>query len=404
MRSRLPTVPALLGIGVVATVFSLLNASMGDYPRDAGPTVDALLDGDLGAAIAGQPLMGSLSVLVRLPFAAAADLAGGGGLLAYQLGSIPCVAAAGVLGLALARWMERRGASRAACIATIVFSMVNPLTREALALGHPEELLGGALCVGAVLAARRGHAARAGVLLGLALATKQWALIAVLPALAAAPRKRLRLALVAGGVAAALTLPLVAGNLSGFTQSTQQAAWGGQSVNPWNLLWPLAGSEDRVVSVGDERHVVTVRVLPLWLAHLMHPLIVVLALPLTAAWWFSRRRTPDDALALLALLFLLRCLLDPVDNAYYHVPFLLSLTAWEGLVRRGLPLVSMLCCATIYYTLYKAGWTDDLALRNALYLAATLPAVAWLAARLYVPRRAAGSRVTRPPLAAPGTA
>ena len=125
-----------------------------------------------------------------MPFAAAADLAGGGDLLVYQLGSIPCVAAAGVLGLAIARWMERRGASRAACIATIVFSMVNPLTREALVLGHPEELLGGALCVGAVLAALRGRSTRAGLLLGLALATKQWALIAVLPVLAAAPAQR----------------------------------------------------------------------------------------------------------------------------------------------------------------------------------------------------------------------
>jgi hypothetical protein len=126
--------------------------------------------------------MGALSILVRLPFAALAGFAGGGDLLAYQLGSIPCVAAAGVLGLAIARWMERRGASRAACIATVVFSMVNPLTWEALALGHPEELLGGALCAGAVLAALRGHSTRAGLLLGLALATKQWALIAVLPA------------------------------------------------------------------------------------------------------------------------------------------------------------------------------------------------------------------------------
>ncbi|MGH2979876.1 MAG: glycosyltransferase 87 family protein [Solirubrobacterales bacterium] len=404
MRSRLPTVPALLGIGVVATLLSLLNSSTGDYPSDAGPTIRALLDGDLGAAIASQPLMGSLSVLVRLPFAAVAELTGGGELLAYQLGSIPCVAAAGVLGLAIARWMERRGAGRVACIATVAFSMVNPLTREALALGHPEELLGGALCAGAVLAALRGHSGRAGVLLGLALATKQWALIAVLPALAAVPAQRLRLAACAGAVAAVLTLPLIAGNLSGFSETTQQAAWGGQSVNPWNLLWPLADSQDRVISIGGDERVVSVRVLPLWLAHLMHPLIVALALPLTAAWWFSRRRTPDDALALLALLFLLRSLLDPVNNVYYHVPFLLSLTAWEGLARRGPPLVSMLCSATIYYALYKAGWADELALRNALYLAATVPPAVWLAVRLYVPRRAARPGVARRQLPAPGTA
>jgi hypothetical protein len=404
MRSRLPTGPALLGIGVVATLLSLANGSTGDYPNDAGRTIGALLDGHVAAALSGQPLMGSLSIAVRLPFAALADLAGGGELLAYQLGSIPCVAAAGLLGLAVARWMERRGASPGACVATVAFSMVNPLTWEALRLGHPEELLGGALCVGAVLAALRGHSGRAGVLLGLALATKQWALIAVLPVLVTVPERRLRVALVAGAVAAALTLPLVAGNAAGFSDATRQAAWGGERVHPWNAVWPLAAVEDRVISIGDEERVVTVRVLPTWLAHLMHPLIVLIAAPLTAAWWLSRRRTPDDALALVALLFLLRSLLDPVNNAYYHAPFLLSLIAWEGLVRRGPPVLSMLSSVTVYYAIYKAGWTDDIALRNALYLAATLPVGVWLAVRLYVPRRSARSRIARPALAARSSA
>jgi hypothetical protein len=100
-------------------------------------------------------------------------------------------------------------------------------------------------------------------------------------------------------------------------------------------------------------------------------------------WWRSPRRTPDDVLALLALLFLMRSLLDPVNNAYYHLPFLLALIAWEGLTRRGPPLLSLLSSATIYYTIYKAGWTEDVAVRNALYLAATLPVMVFLAVRLY---------------------
>ena len=122
----------------------------------------------------------------------------------------------------------------------------------------------------------------------------------------------------------------------------------------------------------------------------------------------SRRRTPDDVLALLALLFLLRCLLDPVDNAYYHVPFLLALVAWEGLTRRGPPVVSLLSSAAIYYTIYKAGWTDDVAARNALYLLvdgagrpvadrAALPAVAQAAARC-APGRCPSRAGTRDPL------
>jgi len=62
-------------------------------------------------------------------------------------------------------------------------------------------------------------------------------------------------------------------------------------------------------------------------------------------------------------------------------------------------VVSMLCSVTVYYTIYKAGWTDDIAVRNALYLAATLPVGMWLAVRLYVPRRAARPRIARPALA-----
>ena len=41
---------------------------------------------------------------------------------------------------------------------------------RALEIGHPEELVGGALCVGALLAAARDRATLAAVLLGLALA------------------------------------------------------------------------------------------------------------------------------------------------------------------------------------------------------------------------------------------
>jgi hypothetical protein len=50
------------------------------------------------------------------------------------------------------------------------------------------------------------------------------------------------------------------------------------------------------------------------------------------------------------------------------------------------------------------GWIDDLAIRTTLYLVATLPVAAWLAIRLYVPRRATSRAASRRPLAAPGTA
>ena len=66
----------------------------------------------------------------------------------------------------------------------------NPITLRALDIGHPEELLGAVLCAGAVLAALRGRATLAGVLLGLAMANKAWAVLAIGPVLLALPERR----------------------------------------------------------------------------------------------------------------------------------------------------------------------------------------------------------------------
>ena len=116
------------------------------------------------------------------------------------------------------------------------------------------------------------------------------------------------------------------------------------------------------------------RVIPHWMAHLLHPAIVALAIPFTAAALLVRRRLrTEDVFALLALLFLLRCLLDPVDNAYYHVPFVLSLAFWEGLAWRRVPLLAMLASLAIYFAIYKAHMFHALELRNAVYLLATVP-------------------------------
>jgi hypothetical protein len=199
------------------------------------------------------------------------------------MASVACIAAAGALGLAVARWMQRRGAPRGACIATIAFGMVNPLVWEAVRGGTPEQVIAGVLCTGLVLAALRS---RIGV----------------------------------GLVLTAVAVSFVA---------------------------------------------------------LVHsPLSVVLAVPLGAAWWRSPRRTPDDALALLALLLLPAAILDPAD----HVPFLLSLTAWEGLVHRRVPVVSMGCAIA-------ATWS---------FAAAAVPVALWLAVRLYVPRRRFRRSIARP--------
>jgi hypothetical protein len=203
--------------------------------------------------------------------------------------------------------------------------------------------------------------------------------------LVAAPRRRLRLAVGAGAVALALTLPIVVADSSGFVGASRQAGWAGTRVYPFNAVYPLAPTEDRVIDVAGDTKVVTVRELPTAVAHLLHPLIVLLSVPLTAAYCLVRRRgrQPHDVFALLALLFLLRCLLDPVDNAYYHVPFLVSLAAWEGLGRRRAPVFGMLVSVAVYYAIYKAHAFGTTGGRNAIYLLATMPFGAWLSITLF---------------------
>jgi hypothetical protein len=55
-----------------------------------------------------------------------------------------------------------------------------------------------------------------------------------------------------------------------------------------------------------------------------------------------RRRPWHDALLLLALVFLLRCLLDPWNVSYYALPFLFALLAWEVHARGGVPRLTLL--------------------------------------------------------------
>jgi hypothetical protein len=357
-----------------------------DYFSDAGTAIDALARGDLSSFFANQPLMGSFSVIVRAPFVAAVfdqsiDTV-------YFAGALPCLLATVVLGLALARMVADRGQPPAVQGLVAGLAVINPLTFRALHWGHPEELLAGALCVGAVLAALRERQLMAGVLLGLALATKQWALLAVLPALLATPSRRLPLLAVAAGVATALTLPLALVDVDGFAAVAQGAA--GQtsaaaSTTPWNVWWPLADLSP--VAGGGSRWFG-----PEWVATISHPAIVLAALPLSALLWLRRDRRPDDALLLLALLFLLRCLLDNWSNDYYHVPFFLSLLAWETQRRPGVPHLSLAVAILLGISFWPAqtqvfgGSADAAPLLFAGYVAWAVPLAAGLALTLYRPQ------------------
>jgi hypothetical protein len=384
----------LCGLGLV------FRSGVGDYSIDAGPAVDALVRGDLHGALELQPLMGSFSVLLRAPFAFVAEALGVGHLWVYRAGLIPCVAATAVVGAALAR--ARAAGNRELLVLVPLLAVLSPASLAAVRYGHPEELLTAALCVGAVLLAMRGHGLAAGVVLGLALASKQWAVIAFLPVLLAVrPGLRVRAGLVAVATALVLTVPLLVGHSGAFGVTAQRAAAAPPIATPATVWFLAAKAETREFDLPKGfPSKLTVYRLPAWVGRVSHPLIVLLSLPLTLALW-RRRPHHGDVLALLALLFLFRCTLDPVDNEYYHAPLLLSLLAWEVTTRRlarGVPLATVAAATGLWLTfegLAQHGVSTEVT--NAVYLAWTTALAAYL---LHVLRLLPGRRLRRAAAAA----
>ena len=307
---------------------------------EARPAFDALAHGHVLSFLQLAPAYGG-SLVERAPFALLPGLWGGGQLAVYRMVTLPCLLAAAALGVWLVAQM-RAGEERStlARAVTLGVCVANPLTLRALEVGHPEELLGGVLCVAAVLLAARERPLWAGLALGLAIANKEWALLAVGPVLLALPSRRALCMASAGAVAAIVLAPLALVGSSGFVASTRGAAAPPSTIfQPWQIFWFLRAIHGTVVLGPVRRNQV-------WLPHrahlgwgsISHPLILAVAVPLTALLW-RRENRRSDALALLALLLLLRCVLDTWDTVYYPIPFVLALLAWESLGERRRPAV-----------------------------------------------------------------
>jgi hypothetical protein len=123
----------------------------------------------------------------------------------------------------------------------------------------------------------------------------------------------------------------------------------------------------------------------------------VIAAALVLCLLYARRRgrgDPDDLLELLALLFLARCMLDPLTFSYHHVPFLVALIAYEAL-RRRVPLLSAYAIAAVLLMNEVVVPAGEPRLINAVYLAWTIPLAAAMALSLFAPDRydALGRRV-----------
>jgi Glycosyltransferase family 87 len=383
VRARLETVVlALFGLGASAAI-AFRPGDVQDYRVDAGPSLSQLIHGHPVAAFSHEPAMGWFAIFFRAPFAWLARH--GSELAQYRSGAFACVLAGAALGLYLALRARREGRSLVLAATVVALASFSPMSWHALADGHPEEILGAVLGVSAVLLSADGRRPLVtGIVLGLALATKQWAILALGPVLLAAPRKRPTIAAIGIAVAAAFALiPVLAGSHSLFAPANIAGAT--QSIKPASIWWPLGETQHLHLVAGwtVERHV-----MPQWLANLTHPLIVLTGLVLPLAYAVAKRRTRaglDDALTLLTLLFLLRCLLDPMTVGYYHVPMLFSLLALEATSKRGLPLLTLLANGVLWLLVARIPWGLEPGRVATIYLAWALPMTAYLALRLYAP-------------------
>lgn len=409
MRARLRTdavwwAAALAGV-LAMSWLALQGFAWSDYDVEVSAAFRSLIDGDVHGFLAQAPVYGG-SLVLRAPFAAATAALGGGELAVYRAVSIPCLLAVAALGIALVRRMGARGRTNAARALVLGLCVANPVTLRALEIGHPEELLCAAFAIGAVLAATRERTILAAVLLGLAIATKSWAVLAIGPVLLALPGRRLPALAIAGTVTLAVLAPLL------LTTSPQAFVHGtsttGTIFAPWHAFWFL-GDTGHVVIGGDGLPKPDgYRVPPGWLSPLTHPLIAFLVVPLSIAWarvHRGARPAGEQLLLLLALLFLLRCILDPWNVVYYELPFLLALLSWEALCRpERLPLAALVATVLTWMTFESAPDRLSPDMQSIFFLAWALPFAVWMARTAFAPAGARserrGAAVARQPAAA----
>jgi len=159
----------------------------------------------------------------------------------------------------------------------------------------------------------------------------------------------------------------------------------GGIFNPWQVWWPFG--EVTNLGVGGSFDA-GARAAPPWLQQLTHPLVALLVIPLSLLYWRSSRSGTapvEHVLGLLALLLLLRCMLDPWNTSYYQLPFLFALLSWEALCRPSRPPVLTLAATAAVWVTYVSLRDANPDLLCAAMLAWSLPMAAWLARELFAP-------------------
>lgn len=373
---------------------ALYGFGWNDYETEARPAVEALVHNHFTDFLRLAPIYGG-SLLERAPFALVPGLWGGGELAVYRMLALPCLLAAAALGLWLVLRMRSNGSSTLAQAVALGLCVANPLTLTALEIGHPEELMGGVLCVAAVLLASRGRPALAGLALGLAIANKEWALVAIGPVLLALPARRMLCASLAGAVSVALVAPFLLVGASVLSSGVHGVTSAPTAIfQPWQVWWFFAHHGPAVHGLFGALKP-GYRSAPAWIGTISHPLVLAAAAALSLPLWLGartrerpRRRnvlSETDALLLLSVVLLARCMLDTWDNVYYPLPFVLALLFWEALSFRRPALLALLSAIAVWA---NCSWMPSFASADAqaaFFLVWTLPLMLGLCVRLYRP-------------------
>jgi hypothetical protein len=309
-----------LSVGLGLLYQTIRGSSFGrvnDFLTEAQIPLRQLSEGHvLGFLQTSPAYVGSL--IGRSPFALLAMALHADWQVVYILTSLPCLMAAPVLGAWLARTTAPDTNTRPIWVWLSPFGLLlalNPIVIDCLILGHPEDVLGASLAIAGVVQAARGKEHAAMLLLGLSVVNKSWAIVAVPVAMVLLPRVSWRGVLLLVGPIIAVYVPItLIQNHHGGSITTSTGSGG---IFLATQLWWWFGA-DSFVAVH---------------AHL---LIVVSAFVLAGVWRRTRRAACTDpgqllreGLLLLALVFLLRAAMDPWNNIYYCLPFLMTVYALE---------------------------------------------------------------------------
>lgn len=384
MTAWTPPVLIVLGLAVLFVVRARTNFAFNDYDREASEAFWALRTGDFSRFLSLVNAYGG-SMVLRTPLALLPGLWGGGEIAVWRAVSLPGVAGCAALAAYVAVRMDKDGRPWLDRVVVLLALLASPIALRAWDVGHPEELVGAVLCVAAVLVAP-GRPVLGGVLLGLAVANKPWAVVAGPVVLALVPPgARVRTVLTAGAVALLVVAPLLLlGGMfvaSAKGMATTDAVW-----QPWQL-WYLLG--DAVPSVRSGRSAAD------WVLPITRPLIIGSSLAVALGWWARHRARgvrPVDGLLALALCLHLRCLLDPWNYDYYAFPAFAALATWEGLSHpRRVPLATAVFAAAHYTTFEALRLRVDDDVSSLVYLGWALPMAVWMLVRLLARDRTAHS-------------